>query len=230
MNKLPNVTVLIAEAYGKSSLPENLLPKSKTEFKIHAANIILPRKYPKKALLLVFLVTFAKNTSKSDGKVTDLIYGIVCEYKFLALGRLLIIIFLISKSLAVNIKKKTTATTEKQNEISENLKSAVFPFKQNKITVKISGITIKIRIPSSKSVAFINFKSAKNASAAAQNEIETPKISNGLESGSKKAIKYKTIPTKKEIKKPKNVNLSAFFTGKPITALPKIKRVQSAAK
>ena len=35
---------------------------------------------------------------------------------------------------------------------------------------------------------------------------------------------------KKEIKKPKKVNLSAFCKGKVITAFPKIKRLQSATK
>ena len=80
--------------------------------------------------------------------------------------------FFISKSLAVNIKKKTTAKTVKQKEISENLKSAVLPFTKRKITVNISGITIKIRILFSKSVLFIKFKISKKVSAAAQKEIK----------------------------------------------------------
>lgn len=153
-----------------------------------------------------------------------------CKHKFLALGKVLIIMFFISKSLAVNIKKKTTAKTVKQKEISENLKSAVLPFTKRKITVNISGITIKIRILFSKSVLFIKFKISKKVSAAAQKEIKKAMQSTGFERGRQNTIKYKIIPIKKEIKKPKKVNLSAFCKGKVITAFPKIKRLQSATK
>lgn len=128
------------------------------------------------------------------------------------------------------MKKKIIAKTEKHTEISENLKSTVLPFKQNKTTVKTSGITIKIFAVSRKSVAFMNFRNSKNVSAAAQKEIKADKINSGLEIEMAKISKYKILAIKKDIKNPKKVNLSAVFTGKPITALPKIKRVLSAIK